>query len=165
MWNLYIVADENDNIIWYKPREEIDPVKEFYRTAWLRIKNSHWEILIAQRSLNKRLGAGKRWPAVAGTLEEGESYEENIIKEMEEELWITNTPFTIWPKIKRESKTKYFIQRFFATVDKDISEFKIQEEEVEAIKRISAEELKKDIEAYPENYISIMRRYVEEFSK
>ncbi len=164
MWNLFTVVDENDNIIWYKPKKDIDPIKEYYRVSGLRLTNSQWDILIAQRALTKSHNPGQRWPAVAGTIEKGESYEDNIIKEMKEEIWLTGVSVTPWPKTKKEETEEYhyFWQRFFATVDKDISQFTIQEDEVEAIKWISPEELKKDIEAHPEKYLKNMKKYVTE---
>ncbi len=164
MWNLFTVVDENDNIIWYKAKEDIDPVNEYYRVSALRLTNSQWDILIAQRAFTKSHNPGQRWPAVAGTVEEEERYEDNIIKETQEELWITNIDFKEWPKYKIEGERHYFWQRFFATVDKDISEFTIQKDEVEAIKWISPEELKKDIEKHPENYLNNMKKYLTEFT-
>ena len=167
MGNLFTVVDENDNIIWYKAKKDIDPINEYYRVSMLRLTNSQWDILIAQRAFTKSHNPGQRWPAVAGTVEQWESYEDNIIKEMEEEIWLTGVPVTPWPKTKKDKKNEYhyFWQRFFATVDKDISEFTIQKDEVEAIKWISPEELKKDVEEHPENYLNNMKKYLTEFSK
>lgn len=161
----YTVVDENDTIVWYKERrEDIDPVEEFYRITALRLTNSQWEILIAQRSHNKRLAPGKRWPAVAGTVEQGESYEANIIKEMREEIWLKDVKLIIGPKYKHEwTGNNHFTQRFFGTVDMDISLFTKEEDSVEAIRRISKEELQKDIATHPENYIINMKKYVETF--
>ncbi len=163
MWNLFIVVDENDNIVWYKSKENIDPINEYYRVSALRLTNSRWEILIAQRSYNKSHNPGKRWPSLAGTVEKGETYEDNIKKETKEELGITWLQFIKWPKYKIEKERHYFWQRFFATVDKDISEFKIQEEEVETIKWISPKELEKDIELHSEKYLTNMKKYLTEF--
>jgi len=165
MWNLFTVVDENDNIVWYKSKEDIDPMKEYYRVSVLRLTNLQWDILIAQRSHTKSHNPWKRWPAVAGTVEKWESYEENIVKETQEELWLTDILFKKWPKYKIERERHYFWQWFFATVDKDISEFKIQKDEVEAIKWISPEELKKDVELHPEKYLKTMKGYLTTFTK
>lgn len=165
MENIFTVVDENDNIIWYKAKKDINPVNEYYRVSVLRLTNSQWDILIAQRAFSKSHNPGQRWPAVAGTVEKGESYEENIIKEIEEELGVSDIYCTKWPKYKIEKERHYFWQRFFATVDKDISEFTIQKDEVETIKWISPEELKKDIELHPENYLKTMKWYLTEFTK
>lgn len=39
MWNLFIVVDENDNVVGYKPQEKIDAHKEYYRVSALRLTN------------------------------------------------------------------------------------------------------------------------------
>ena len=163
MWNLFTVVDEKDKIICYKSKENIDPVNEYYRVSALRLTNPQWDILIAQRAFSKSHNPGKRWPAVAGTVEEGESYEDNIIKETQEELWLTDIVFKKWPKYKIERERHYFWQRFFATVKKDISEFKIQKDEVEEIKWIAPKDLEKDIELHPEKYLTTMNVYIKEF--
>ena len=85
---------------------------------------------------------------------------------MEEELSLTDIALTIGLKYERngyKNVPNHFTQRFFATVDKEISEFTIQKEEVEAIKRISKEELRKDVEANPQKYTPNMKKYVEIF--
>ncbi len=166
MSDRFIVVDENDTIIWYKTKEELDEANDFYRVSALRLTNSKWEILIAQRAYNKSHNPWIRWPAVAWTVEEWESYEDNIIKETEEEIWLKDIEIIPWPKFKKDAigKNRHFTQVFTAIIDKDISEFIIQEDEVAAIKRISAEELRKDITSHPENYLKSMLEYVEMFS-
>lgn len=81
------IVDEEDNIIDYKERKKLD-LKDIYRVSALWIENSKGEILLAQRSFNKKHHPGLWGPAVAGTVEKGESYEENISHEIEEELGI-----------------------------------------------------------------------------
>lgn len=165
MTKQYIVVDENDTIVGYKERKsDIDPQQEYYRVSALRLTNTRGEILIAQRSLKKSHSPGKRWPAVAGTVEKDESYEDNMIKEMREELWLVDIPIIAGKKVKRESSRKYFVQWFMATTDKDISEFTIEKPAVEAIKWISIDDLKKDIEKNPDNYLNNMQQYVQDFS-
>ncbi len=165
MTEQYIVVDENDTIVGYKERrEDIHPTKEYYRITGLRLTNSQGDIFIAQRAWNKRLDPGKRCPAVSWTVEKWESYEQNMIKEMEEEIGLTGVPLTLWPKYKRTwDCPNHFTQMFFAKVDKDISEFTIEEWSVEAVKWISKDELKKDIAAHPDHYITSMKKRVEEF--
>jgi isopentenyldiphosphate isomerase len=71
MTKLYIVVDEHDNIINYKPKEDIHPQNEWYRVSVLRLTNSKGEILLAQRAHNKKHNPGNGGPAVAGTVEQG----------------------------------------------------------------------------------------------
>ena len=79
------VVNEQDEIIGYKERAEIQK-DDIYRIVSLRITNPQGQILIAQRAFTKKHAPGKRSPAVAGTVEKGETYEQNIRKEAKEEL-------------------------------------------------------------------------------
>ncbi len=164
MPKLYPIVDENDIIIWYKAKKDIDYQKDFYRATALWLTNSRWEILITQRSSDKRRDANKRFPAVAGTVEEWETYEENILKEMKEELGLVNIPVTLGAKVKHEGETRYIGQRFLATLDKGIDEFTFDKKEISAIKWISREKLEKDVAAHPENYLPDMKKYMEGFN-
>ena len=69
-----ILVNENDEIIGYKERGTLDK-EDIYRVSALWIQNSKGEILLAQRSFNKNNNPRKWGPAVAGTNDEGESYE------------------------------------------------------------------------------------------
>lgn len=152
------IVDENDNII---GSEEFEKAKKerIYRVAALWITNSRGEILLALRHRDKTHDPLKWGPAASGTMEEGETYEQNISKEAQEELGLKNISPKIGPKIKIEDKYNYFVQWFILIVDKDISEFKIQEDEVEEIRWFSKEELLSELESHPENFTPGVRRY------
>ncbi len=79
------IVNEQDEIIGYKDRKDRNLV-DITRVSALWITNEDGEILLAQRGLNKTHSPGLWGPAVAGTVEEGETYESNIIKEAEEEI-------------------------------------------------------------------------------
>ncbi len=136
----FIIVDESDNIIGAKERSEILP-EDIYRVSGLMLANSNDEVLIARRAYTKSHDPGKWGPAVAGTVEEGETYEQNIIKEAEEELGLVNIKPIPGPKIFRNAEHRYFAQWFILKMDKPIREFKVQEVEVAEIKWIKIEEL------------------------
>lgn len=125
-----IIVNEQDEIIGYKDRNLIDS-KDIYRVSSLWIKNSKGEILLAQRAFTKSHHPGRWGPATAGTVEEGEDYYSNIVKEAKEELGIENVSFKELVKLRRQTKWNYFVQWYLAIIDKDIREFKIQKEEVD----------------------------------
>ena len=74
--------------------------------------------------------------------EKGETYKSNIIKEAEEEIGLKNFKFKKYKKILVGNRRLY-CQLFTAVVDKDIGEFKKQDEEVEAIRWWTKDEIRK----------------------
>lgn len=158
------IVDENDNIIRFaEGKEEIDLNHELiYRASSLWITNSKNEILLARRALSKAHDPGKWGPAVAGTVEEGETYESNILKEAEEELGLKNIKPTLGTKYRRKSKWNYFGQQFHLLLDKDISEFKVQENEVAEIKWFSKKELQREIQEYPDKFLRSVQEYMKQ---
>jgi len=157
-----VVVDENDKIIGYKDKDILGK-EEIYRVSALWITNSNGEILLARRHHTKSHHPRKWGPAVAGTVDEGETYEENIIKEAEEELGLKDIKIKLGPKTKTDDEFHHFTQWYAAMVDKNISEFKIQEDEVEEIKWISPDELKKELKEHLEEFTPTAEKYFELF--
>ena len=127
------VVNEKDGIIGYKERGTLTS-KEIYRVSALWIENSKGEVLLARRAYSKKKDPGMWGPAVAGTIDKGETYELNIIKEAEEELGLKN----IEPKklVKQRVRTphNHFTQWFLLKLNKPLEYFKINKEEVAEIK-------------------------------
>lgn len=150
------IVDQDDNVIGVKHREDAHRDGDMFRCAALWVTNSKGEVLIAQRALSKGAEPGKWGPAVAGTVEEHESYETNIYKEAEEEIGLTGVKFEIGPKHMSVGPRKQWIQWFTAVVDKPAEDFPVQEDEVEQVKWISREELEQDVKSHPEKYVPSM---------
>lgn len=148
-----IIVDENDKIIWYKLRKNIQE-KDIYRASALWITNSKNEILLAQRSFKKINSPGQWWPAVSWTLAKGETYLKNIIKETKEELGVYNIKPIKWKKTRRYWKYNHFTQWFTLKLDKKIEEFIIQEEEVEKIEWLPEKEFLMKIKSRPEEFVN-----------
>lgn len=157
-----IVVDENDNIIGYKDRELITQ-SDIYRVSALWITNGKGDILLAQRAFTKSHNPGKWGPAVAGTVEEGESYLENIIKEAKEEIGLENINPKIGPKIRKTGEYNYFGQWFLLKIDKSIDEFVIDKNEVEQLKWLSKDKLLNEVENFPDKFLKNIRQNIEMF--
>jgi len=110
--------------------------------------------------LIKKNNPGKWGPAVAGTNDEGETYESNIIKEAEEEIGLKNYQFKKSLYRFSDGKHKYFSQLFFALVDKELDEFTIQKEEVEQIKWFTKDELLQKIKTSPDSFLKGLMEYI-----
>lgn len=155
-----IIVDEEDNIIGYKKRGTLNP-EDIYRVSSLWVENSQGDILLAQRAFTKSHNPGKWGPAVAGTVDKGETYDSNIIKETEEEIGITGIKFEKTEKIRRMGKHTFFNQRYFALINKPIKEFTIQKEEVEQIKWFTKDELIALVKNDPEKVLAVLKEYVQ----
>ena len=155
-----IIVDNKDNKIGIKERESITK-ENIYRVSVLWVTNSKNEILLAKRSLDKTHGSGKWGPAVAGTVEESETYDSNIIKEAEEEIGLKNIRLQKGLKIRMTTKHNYFCQWYFIKIDRNLNEFKLQESEVAEIKWFSRKELLHKTEESQDEFIQSVRIGVE----
>ena len=119
---------------------------------------------MAQRKHSKLQYPGKWGPAVSGTLESGESYEANIYREAEEEIGISDVSFRLGPKrFIDDGKHRYFCQWYTVQLDQAVSQFKVQQDEVEKIAWFTREELETSLQEHPEQYIPQFRSWVEQF--
>ena len=144
------VVNEQDELIGYKERQGLS-LEEIYRVSALWVTNSLGQVLLAKRALTKSHHPGKWGPAVAGTVEEGETYAENIVKEMEEELGIKNVKVKLGPKLRVKADYNHFTQWFTLVLDDYI--FVIDEKEVAEIKWWGLDELKQEIKENPDKFL------------
>lgn len=156
------IVNENDEIIGAKQYGEVNHPGDIYRVSALWITNSKNQSLIAQRSLTEDSDPGKWGPAVAGTIGEGESYDENIYKEAAEEIGLIGVEFTKSVKTYSSGLRRYFTQWYRAQIDRDIAEFTRQVEEVNALAWIDTEQLKMELQARPDKYTPTLPKLVEE---
>ncbi len=147
------IVDENDNVIEYRERENRD-VNAIYRVSSLWVTDTDGKILLARRGFNESHDPGKWGPAVAGTVEEGETYEENILKEAEEELGLQNIKPSIGIKKRRKTKWNYFSQEFLLTLPAGFNDFKIAEDEVAEVKWFSEKELQEKLKETPDDFLT-----------
>lgn len=158
-----VIVNDQDKIIGHKVYGTLDR-KDIYRASALWATNSKGDILLAQRQLGKRNDPGKWGPAVSGTVDEGETYDDNIIKETEEEIGLTN--ITPVKSIKRRytGEHNYFTQWYKLVVDKRAEDFKVQEEEVEQVKWFTRAELEQELRNNPQDYLKNLDWALQELS-
>lgn len=148
-----IIVDTNNNPIGLKEFGSLD-YEDIYQVSalWLTDVNSG-DALIAQRKWNKQNDPGKWSATVSGTVDEGETYSVNIVKEIEEEIGLTSLKLTLGPKeFVDDGKHRFFVQWFLAKVDKNNTKIIPQEEEVEAVKWVAKEGLVSSVKTNPELY-------------
>jgi len=151
--NKVVIVDENDTPIGVKLYEDMK-YDDIYRVTALWLTDTlTGDALLAQRKWTKRNDPGKWACAVGGTIEEGDTYDDNIVKEIEEEIGLTGLSLTRGPKQFVDNEAhKFFCQWFIASVDKNKVELTLEEDEVAQVKWLPPEELITDVEAHPEKY-------------
>ena len=157
-----IIVNEKDEVIGSKKREDITS-SDIYRVSALWLTNNTGEVLIVQRAFTKKHDPGLWGPAVSGTVEEGQTYDSNIVKETEEELGLTELSITKGPKILRTGKHTRFCQWYFAHTDKKITDLTLHTEEVIAARWISPALLLAEVREHPERFIPSTREHIERF--
>lgn len=156
------VVNEQDEIIGVKERTEIDYAIDIYRVSALWITNPHGQILLAKRAMVKDKDPGKWGPAVAGTIDEGETYDENIYKEAQEEIGLSGIEFTKTKKIRITHPRNYFCQWYSAVVDREPRDFTLQEDEVDELAWFDVEKMKQELNINPDTYVPAMQQIVNE---
>ncbi len=138
-----VIVNENDEEIGVKEAKDRLP-DDIYRSSSLWLTNEEGHVLMAQRSFSKTNSPGLWGPAASGTVEEGETYETNIVKEIEEEigLSIPLTELIKGPKIRTaEIARVFFNQWYLYTCNKPANLFVLQKEEVEQVAWFTPKEL------------------------
>jgi len=136
---LFIVVDENDEIIGYKTRYEChhDPTL-IHRTAGVAIYNDKGELLLQKRSLSKDKEPGVYGLSSAGHLLKNDTYVSAAIREMKEELGIETQVFYVGKFLFNGKTEKEMCSVYKGTHN---GPFKINEEEVDSVIFISKNEL------------------------
>ena len=152
-----VVVNDKDEVIGYKERNDRNQT-DIIRVSGLWVFNDKKEVLIAQRAHTKTHDPGKQGPAVAGTVEEGETYASNIIKEAEEEigLIIEEKDLATGPHKFTETSHKYFAKGFFVKTNLPISAFTIQKSELEDLKWIHIKDLVKWVKEKQKIFSSLL---------
>jgi len=148
-----VIVDENDIPIGIKPFENMQ-YENIYRVSALWVTDTKTgSVLMAQRKWTKRNNPGQWTCAVAGTIEEGDTYDNNIVKEIEEEIGLTGLSLTTGPKqFVDDGAHKFFCQWYLTSIDKDEVVLTPEEDAVEALQWFPPKELIADVNSNPHKY-------------
>lgn len=158
MMTKVVVVDSNDRPIGLKSYSQLK-YEDIYRVSALWLTDTATsDCLITQRKYTKHNDPGKWMAAVSGTIEEGETYDQNIIHEIEEEIGLTNLPLEKGPKeFIDDGKHTFFVQWYCAQVDKNKTIINIQEDEVEDYAWIPRKQLMHEVRTNPGKFVASLR--------
>jgi isopentenyl-diphosphate Delta-isomerase len=157
-----VVVNEKDEVVGVKERSLMDYSSDIYRSSGLWLTNSKGQVLLSKRSNRKDKDPGLWAHSVGGTVDEGETYRDNVYKEAAEEIGLRGVAFTKGPKVFYEVPRRYFCQWYYARVDWGIDKFIRQVEEVDQLKWEDVDTLKQDLKLHPDKYIPSMPRTLKE---
>lgn len=156
------LVNNEDQLIGLKERKDVNYATDIYRVSALWITNSEGKILLAKRAAVKDKDPNKWGPAVSGTIDEGETYDDNIYKEAEEEVGLTGVMFTKGKKMFITHPRKYFCQWYFVNIDRNVDEFVMQEDEVAELAWFDIDHMKAELQTIPSKYTPAMQQIVKE---
>ena len=157
-----IIVDENDHEIGAKKRTEMT-AEYMPGGAGLCKPVGRGGFVLPNRTNKKPHDPGKWGPAVAGTVEAGETYDDNIIKETEEELGIKLENLRQGPKIEIYGEYHYFCQWYFMQIDKPLKKYRLQKSEVAEVRWFKKEELIQELKNQPELFLPSMAQFINSF--
>ena len=139
---LLYVVDENNNPLEAKSRNETHAKHLWHRCSHIWIINSQNQILCQKRSQLKDVNPNKWEAHFGGHVREKEEYINNAIIESKEEIGLDrNKEDMIFFKIYKYNKDREFQGIFYTNWDGNISNLKLEKEEVEAIKWVDITDL------------------------
>jgi isopentenyl-diphosphate delta-isomerase type 1 len=135
------IVDQEGNVIGQAPRHELHQnPKLIHRVVHCWIFNHKGQVLWQQRSMQKVQAPGMWDMSCGGHILSGDTPEESLARELEEELGVKHANPTFIEKYVRgnESQTE-LIYLYYAIIDQPANTFKLQKEEVEQVEWIDIE--------------------------
>jgi isopentenyl-diphosphate delta-isomerase len=141
---LLFVVDENNNPVEPRPRHEVHAKGFWHRNSHVWIANSKKEILCQKRSMKKDKKPGFWEAFFGGHLHPGMDYLEGADKEAKEELNIDFDKKDLIPfQVFKSEEGREFISIYLLKWDGDASKIKFEEDEIDELKWVGFEKLKK----------------------
>lgn len=156
MENLEIVCNKTGQPLGVVlPREAVIRSQAWCRSTNVFVLNSKGEVLVHQRSMQKERYPGVWSTHLGGHVGEGESYEINALKELEEEAGVTKQQNQLVPwRTTRLEKSRLWVREFVTLHDAPVHAFIAQPGEVDQFKWMSPEEILAASVIQPEMWIA-----------
>jgi len=158
-----IIVDENNKEIGVVPRSVMRAKNLWYRGTAVLVFNAEGEIFVHQRTFEKDVYPGYYDLKVGGAVEAGETYDENVARELEEELGIRDVSLKPLFILKYDGeKNRTFCKVFKCIYDGPL---KFQKEEIISGMFVSLKELRELIkkEKFTPEGLKIIKKYLEEY--
>ena len=146
------VTDENDVQIGTVVRGEL-VYPQIYRVSALWLVDGAGSTLLAQRSHTKAVDPGLWGPAAAGTVPDGETYLDCMVREAEEELGLRRLVLAEGPKELYDTGAQRFWCSWFIAKTSQGTNITIEEGEVERVAWFPIEMVREALSDSPEMFV------------
>lgn len=135
------LVDEQDQQIGQKMRDELTDT-DCWRIVSIWVENSHGQVLLQQRSVDKKTDPGCWTPAAEGTVVLGEDYDTTAVRELEEEIGLAGYPLQKQRRVyaRFEFGSRQF-QAYTVACDWPLEKFTVQQEEVAALEWVDKQQV------------------------
>jgi isopentenyl-diphosphate delta-isomerase type 1 len=159
---IFDVVDEDDNIKGKASREECHKKGLIHRSVMFFVFNEEGKILVTKRTQKKDFFPGYWSMVLGGHVHSGESHDEAVVREMEEELGLKAKPFFIDTFKKRIPEEKENV-KVYGIIAKD--KITLNNDELEKGDFLGLDELEEKFKVHnflPETKILflILKRYL-----
>lgn len=157
-----IVVDDENNEVESAYVEDIRRNNWNYRCTHTWLFNNKGEVLISKRPKTEIRYPSMWTSSCGGKVDAGESYKEAAKREMKEELGIEIEVHKIADFVLEHKHYKVFHELFEGRAE---GGFKVDKNEIEEIKWIEMEDLKKDVGKNPKKYVEPFKLAFKEYLK
>jgi len=147
-YNKVIVVDENDNIIGAEYMMDVIEQGLIRRAARVYVFNESGQLLVQQRS-KKVLKPLLLDQSAAGHVDEGETYEQAVYRELKEELGLDGYLLTL---IETSFRTTDFYNAIYKVIIPDETKIDYDPEELETVLWYEIETLNSEMESSPDKF-------------
>jgi isopentenyldiphosphate isomerase len=161
------LVDDRDTVIGHKTRQELDycadgvdriRLSALMLTAPVMRRRHRMRVLITQRANTPGIEDPLLWsPSAAGKLEGDETYQENIVNELDQELGVTlKQPPTLEEKYRIDDPRRMFVTVFRANQFIPVRRMKLDPKEVKGAAWVESEWLENSVKENPDQYVHYM---------
>ncbi len=163
---LLIAVDDNDQVIGYSPKEDIQRKGFNYRCIQVFLFNAKEELLICRRPEEKKKFAGQFAASAMGHVRKGEDYEQAAIREMKQELGVNARIRKAIKFSVIDGNNKVFQEVWYGALAEDIEPDKT---EIAESRYVNLDDLRQAMAVNPENFatpfIEAVKAFVEQKEK
>ena len=160
------LVDENDQPIAIGDRKEAWAKGYYTRNIRIVLRDENGRMLSQKRSMKKDLYPGMWTVAAGGHVDEGETWDEAALREMEEEIGVS-TPLKLigdfsFKNDEDDKKVRQIIHVYEGIIDSSM-QFNLEGDEVEATKWYRLDELRTAMQQTPDIFTPSFREVIERF--